>query len=339
MKKSLYFVTHCNVFRKWGIALIARKYGLGNGKINIQSDFNSAIVRTRDELLKTGNGTIKNEIEDWETTDKTTYDFYVCDSLVSSVYANTFQYEGLVNEFSKIKTIDDVGNFANKYGLLGLSHPCPKSTWPEQDGYTLDEFHESDEVSRYGLSELTVEPIEFWLNNANSIRKLMKVYRMLRRYKNGGAVNFEDLISFEPWDKGSSFYTVYWYDGERTSLFFHEDELNSHTLVDIYKKLLIKSVLAFMNNGIGIKITPNIIESSKAPLGFYVSEIPTANSLLTAIYYDLWKLLGEDVNIEICANDECKMPFIKNKRQKYCSNSCKQQAYRIRNEKAADKSC
>lgn len=316
--------------------MISRKYGLGNGKINIQSEFNSAAVHERSELLKTGNGTIKNEIEDWENTDKTVYDFYVTDSFTPSVYANTFQYKGLVNEFSKIKTIDDIQGFANKYGLLGLSHPNPKSTWPEQDGYTLEEFYKSDEVSRYGLSELTVEPAKIWIKNVHLIRNLMKVYRLLRRDKKGYSVDFEDLISFKPWDNNSKYYSVYWNDGERTTLFFHEKELpelNSRTLIDIYRKLLIETVSAFINNGNrGIKITPNVIESSKTPLGFYVSEIPAANSLQTAIFYDLWKLLGEEVNIEICANDECKMPFIKNKRQKYCSNSCKQHAYRMRNE-------
>lgn len=310
--------------------MILRKYGLGDKRINVESRFNSASVRSREDLLSSGNETIKNEIEDWENTYKTTYDFYVCDSLIPSVYANTFQYKGLTSEFSKIKTIDDVGDFANKYGLLGFSHPNPKSTWPTHDGYSsLDEFYNSGETSRYGESELTIEPVQQWLKNVNEIRKLMKIYRLLRKNQKNIPVEFEEkLITFKPWSENSLYYSVYWYDDERTTLFFNEDELNSLSLVDIHRKLLVDTVSVFINNG--IKIVPNVIESSKTPLGFYVSEIPTTNSLQNTIFYDLWKMLGEEINIEICSNSECKMPFIKNKRQEYCSPSCKQQAYRNR---------
>lgn len=309
--------------------LLDRTYGLGEEDKNVKSKFNSASVKTRVDLSKNGNRTILNEIEDWERVDKKEFEYYVVDSLNNSIYENTFTFKGLVNEFSRIQTIDDVNSFANKYGLLGLSHPDSKADWPTEDGSynTLNDFYSSHEISRYGFSELIVEPIDLWFKNVQQIRKLMKLYRLLKRYHAGAVENLvDDLIEFKAITEG--YFQIYWFDGEMTSLTYSQEQIDSLNDESILRELLIRSTLLFIQDR--IKVAPEIIDSSKTPLGFYVTEIPTSKQLLNAIYFDLWKMLSEDVTIEICLNPECNLPFIKNKRQKYCSNSCKQQAYRNR---------
>ncbi|WP_016991693.1 hypothetical protein [Lysinibacillus boronitolerans] len=309
--------------------LLDRAYGLGEGGKNVKSKFNSASVKTKEFLLSTGNQTILNEISDWEEVDQKTFEHYVVDSLNDSIFENTFTYKGLVSEFSKIQSIDDINSFANKYGLLGLSHPNTKQEWPTENGEydSLDAFYSSHEISRYGFSELMVEPVELWFKNVQRIQNLMKLYRLLKRYHAGNVDNLDgELIEFKQFAEG--LFQVYWYNGEVTSLIYSQEQIDNLSTESILRELLIRSTLIFIQDR--IKVAPEVVDSSKMPLGFYVTEIPTSKQLLNAIYFDLWKMLSEDVTIEICLNPECNLPFIKNKRQEYCSNSCKQQAYRNR---------
>ncbi len=192
---------------------------------------------------------------------------------------------------------------------------------------SLDAFYSSHEISRYGFSELMVEPVELWFKNVQRIQNLMKLYRLLKRYHAGNVDNLDgELIEFKQFSEG--LFQVYWYNGEVTSLIYSQEQIDNLSTESILRELLIRSTLIFIQDR--IKVAPEVVDSSKMPLGFYVTEIPTSKQLLNAIYFDLWKMLSEDVTIEICLNPEYNLPFIKNKRQEYCSNSCKQQAYRNR---------
>lgn len=308
------------------------KYNLGTAN-KVTSVFNSATVNTRDYLLSEGNGVILNEINDWEQAWNKKFDNYVIDSLEVSHLTESFSHQGLVSEFSAIKSVEDIAIFADKYGLLGLSHPLTKKTSPTEDGVYADltEFYEGHEVSRYGLSCLRVEPLEFWMSNINKIRKLMRVYRLLKKHNADNTVDLEgELIDFLP--IATDTFRVIWADGEETPFLLSQAEIESLGTVGILRKVLVDSITFLINND--IQVVPTVTDSPLMPLGFCISEGLVTKNLLSAIYYDFWHMLNKNVTISICKNDACRLPFQKTKRQIYCSNSCKQQAYRIRKEVA-----
>ncbi|HZH59608.1 MAG TPA: hypothetical protein VEY70_08545 [Metabacillus sp.] len=96
---------------------------------------------------------------------------------------------------------------------------------------------------------------------------------------------------------------------------------------------LAQGLLALKVNSLGnqgIKMVPETIVTGKPPLGFTIKEWKYTPHLIRAIYHDLWNLVSNNEPVHICQNSNCKLPFKKVKRQKYCSNACKQEAYRIR---------
>jgi len=314
------------------MVFLNRKYNLGTAD-NGTSVFNSATVNTHDFLLNEGDGVILNEINDWEHAWNKKFDNYVVDSLEVSHLTKSFSHQGLVSEFSAIKSVEDIAIFADKYGLLGLSHPLMKKTSPTEDGAYADlaEFYAGHEVSRYGLSCLRVEPLEFWLLNINKIRKLMRVYRLLKKHNTDNTIDLEgELIDFSP--IATDTFKIVWIDGEETSFILSQAEIESLGTVGILRKVLVDSITFLINND--IQVVPTVKDSPLMPLGFCIYDVPVAKNLLSAIYYDFWHMLNENVTISICQNDACRLPFQKTKRQIYCSNSCKQQAYRKRKEAA-----
>ena len=46
--------------------------------------------------------------------------------------------------------------------------------------------------------------------------------------------------------------------------------------------------------------------------------------------FNITSIINNNEPVHICENLNCKLPFKKVKRQKYCSNACKQEAFRIR---------
>lgn len=75
------------------------------------------------------------------------------------------------------------------------------------------------------------------------------------------------------------------------------------------------------------------LETEKSPLGFTTRKTKYTKHLINAIYYDFWQLVSRNEPVHVCENPSCKLPFKKVKRQRYCSNACKQEAYRVRKQK------
>ena len=130
-------------------------------------------------------------------------------------------------------------------------------------------------------------------------------------------------------DNEGSFYIIEWSDGSPTGCLIHSKPVEKGDFLGIARTVLIRNVNEQTHRSIN-NIATDIIETNKPPLGFIVQESKTTNYLINAIYYDLWDLISKNEPVYICANPNCKLPFKKVKRQKYCSNACKQEAYRIR---------
>lgn len=124
-------------------------------------------------------------------------------------------------------------------------------------------------------------------------------------------------------------YIIEWSDGSPTGCLIHSEPVEKGDFLGIARTVLIRNVNEQTHRSIN-NIATDIIETNKPPLGFIVQESKTTNYLINAIYYDLWDLISKNEPVYICANPNCKLPFKKVKRQKYCSNACKQEAYRIR---------
>jgi hypothetical protein len=252
---------------------------------------------------------------------------------------NVYQYkitgqsiEGLASKFSKIKTEKELISFATTYGMLGLSISPDYKKLLEPFIPKFNGIEVAKALTDIGDSHY--EPFELWWHHIAVVRKIMKLYRALVRTNKNNSVEIEENIlrTGKPRKnkKGMKMYTVLWYDNTSTHVSLNERELEEMSFAQIGRKVLIKSIGRYTRC---VNIVPTeIIETEKSDLGFYVLEKKATPYLITAIYYDLWKLINANVIIEICANERCKLPYVKTKRQKYCSNACKQEAYRIRKE-------
>lgn len=298
--------------------MLINTYGLGSREKNTESYFYSAVVQSREFILKENNFVKVNELKLWEEDCNEEFDFYVVNSFESSIFKNTFTYQGLVSEFSKIQDKEGVEEFAAKYGLLGLE--------------TLENIHFRGTKYDYGHLFITLEPLKLWLEEAETVRKTLKLYHTLKKCRNNpDFIVDESLFTFRKSDLHDDLYLVFW-DGIGHKNDYSSEELDKMSTEKLLREILINSISFYIDQFVNVEA--KIVESSKKSLGFYVTEIPNTHYLLTAIYYDLWKALGENVNVELCMNPECNLPFIKNKRQEYCSNSCKQQAYRLRKQQS-----
>ena len=240
----------------------------------------------------------------------------------------TFNPEGLAWEFSKLKNEKEINGFANRYGLLGISTPGQR----EINSIKLqrDIFHDSFYFIGLPIGQSDCEPIELWFFHIKQMQKLLKLYQALINIHKGEMQESEiedNLLTVKEPIGGSC--QILWWDGSWTGFTAAEEELEKE---EGFLKLA-QGLLALKVNSIGnqdIKRIPETIVTGKSPLGFTIKEWNYTPHLIRAIYRDLWKLVSNNEPVHICENPNCKLPFKKVKRQKYCSNACKQEAYRIR---------
>ncbi|WP_270583817.1 hypothetical protein [Bacillus smithii] len=252
---------------------------------------------------------------------------------------NDFQRNGIAYEFSKLKTEDDINKFANKYGLLGIGTPSYTDAVAENKVRKM--LSPKNPLFKPSYSFFTLshgrsyfEPLEIWWFHIQQIRNLLKLYKTLVNIHNGSE-NENDIeckvlnIGEKVDGNEGSFYIIEWSDGNPTGCLIHSEPVEKGDFLGIARTVLIRNVNEQTHRSIN-NIATDIIETNKPPLGFIVQESKTTNYLINAIYYDLWDLISKNEPVYICANPNCKLPFKKVKRQKYCSNACKQEAYRIR---------
>ncbi|KHE71931.1 hypothetical protein [Halobacillus sp. BBL2006] len=248
-----------------------------------------------------------------------------------------FNNDGLINEFSHLKTVEDIEAFSQKYGLLGVNPPDSeqvnsKSTlvWATLQPYFI--------YNTYGFS--VFEPIDLWFWHINEVRQILKLYDVVRKDSSDDRV--DDLIEIK--EHSGRFgslaedrttmdrYFVYWTEGELILML--PKDMEERSMLEIGQYTLSKVLASHISGGIHLGVGELIRNPSTK--GFKVSERRYTPYLLAAIYYDLWQKINDDKNIFICGNKSCGLPFIKSRRKKYCSDACKQEAYRERKRKGSD---
>lgn len=246
----------------------------------------------------------------------------------------TFNPEGLAWEFSKLKNEKEINAFANRYGLLGISTPGQAEI--DKIKFGRDLYSDSSYFIDLPIGHSDCEPIELWFFHIKQMQRLLKLYQALINIHKGDMQESEiedNLLAIKEPTMGGSC-QILWGDGSWTGFTVAEEELEKDTGF----LTLAQGLLALKVNSIGnqdIKMIPETIVTGKPPLGFTIKERKYTPHLIRVIYHDLWNLVSNNEPVHICDNPNCKLPFKKVKRQKYCSNACKQEAYRIR--KAAQK--
>ncbi|GGB71656.1 hypothetical protein [Fictibacillus barbaricus] len=237
-----------------------------------------------------------------------------------------FNNDGLINQFAKLRSIEDIESFSKKYGLLGIEPPDNEQI--KSSYYS----HPSFIFNKYGSS--LFEPIQLWHWHINEIHQILKLYDIVKKNSSDDSVSHLIEIKMHTGMFGSlaedrsvtDRYFVHWTTGE--PILMLPEDLEEKPLLEIGQYTLSKVLASHLYGGVHLG-TGDIIRNSSTK-GFKVLERRYTNSLLAAIYYDLWQKINNDMNIYICGNKSCGSPFIKAGRKKFCSDACKQEAYRDR---------
>ncbi|WP_371018934.1 hypothetical protein [Pseudalkalibacillus sp. JSM 102089] len=249
-----------------------------------------------------------------------------------------FNIDGLINEFSHLKNIKDIEAFSQKYGLLGVKPPDTEQV-NSKSSLVWTIFQPHFIYNAYGFS--VIEPVDLWFWHINEVRQILKLYDVVRK-------SFDDRVDelIEIKEHSGRFgslaedrttmdrYFVYWTEGEQILML--PEDMEEKSMLEIGQYTLSKVLASHISDGIHLGVGDLIRNPSTK--GFKVLEQRYTPYLLAAIYYDLWQKINDDKNIFICGNKSCGLPFIKSRRKKYCSDACKQEAYRERlNSKRRDR--
>lgn len=242
-----------------------------------------------------------------------------------------FNNDGLMDEFASLKTIKEIESFSMKYGLLGIKHPENTQVYSQSPAIkaTLDP---STLFTKYDFS--VFEPLELWHWHINEVQKILRLYHTARK-SNADELLYEVIeIKMHSGMFGSlaedrevtQRYFVHWTTGEPILMLPHEFEEKS--ILDIAQYTVAK-VLESRISG-GINLGPGEVIPHSSTNEFMITEQRYSRYLLAAIYYDLWQTINNSKNVHLCENKNCRLPFVKFGRKKYCNEACKQEAYRIR---------
>jgi hypothetical protein len=121
-------------------------------------------------------------------------------------------------------------------------------------------------------------------------------------------------------------YIVHWIDGEEILML--PENFEEKPLQEIAQYTLAKILESHISGGINLSVGGLIFNPTTK--GFMITEQRYTRYLLAAIYYDLWQTINDSKNIYLCENRNCRLPFVKSGRKRYCNEACKQEAYRIR---------
>ncbi|MEN3134117.1 hypothetical protein [Bacillus albus] len=224
-------------------------------------------------------------------------------------------------QFSRINNEEDMLEFANKFGLLGVT-ALSKSGEYLRD-FTECEIDIDDEEGKLTLNPyIDFEPLIIWEHEIENVRNILKLYKGIYTYLEKGIDNITDNILFtSDFFPGSK--AFHWKSNSKFIHVYPDD-------IDILAISLAIIKKTFEEYLVGISLGMADLFITRQPQTLKFTEKKECNHLITAIYYDLWSKITIQKEIGICLNSNCTRPFIKNKRQTYCSNSCKQEAYRIR---------
>ncbi|PSL41256.1 hypothetical protein B0H94_1202 [Salsuginibacillus halophilus] len=212
--------------------------------------------------------------------------------------------------FANLHTESDIEAFAQTYGLLGVR---------QQESFKLESC-----LSLF-------EPVSFWKKEMKEFQRMLKLYKfhldqLEERdiYKSG---NYR--ITTVEYSGGTETHLT-WFDGK---FFYYDKELR--TLRDEFKNPIGISLASYIVSSyisLDLKMSgiihPAAEQKMRARNDKYKEDLRTS-TLLSAIYIDLWEMMKRGTPIEYCHYEACRTVFQPaNKRQRFCSNACKQANYR-----------
>ncbi|NMB11237.1 MAG: hypothetical protein GX977_03010 [Firmicutes bacterium] len=258
---------------------------------------------------------------------------------------------GLAVRFAGIHTSRDVNEFAGEYGLLGVD---PKGLELYEDDrhlglpeslpdYRLLEFDTTDSV--LPRTRTTKEPLLLWLDYAELMRRLLRIYDILRRDRQQDICDIEDklcdVIALKPLRtlalhtdvrnnvttvtaKGQDvpFQEVIWVDdGRRAGNMVDQDT----TIVDAAAYTLVGITSSMLQGGIHLEYD-TIVRARDAVMGYRINESRYTYSPLAAAFYDLWEMITESRPLSAC--EACGRPIEASYGRRYCDNgACRQAKY------------
>lgn len=272
--------------------------------------------------------------------------------------ANPFDREGLAVKFSGLETDDEILEFANTYGLLGVKHTHPDAL--KYDYYYLSHFeYEKNTI---------MESLSIWRWHIAHVKKLIKLYKALRDDRNLENLLYvaeeSDLLPppallnvIESRDNavaaliaqrdavlsqlsaGSNMHKnekkpqerYYWEDDKKPTLisFDEKDGLNLKVPATLILQFHINK---FLKDGIFIDFS-SVKKNQNSPLGFSFVDRKSTHHLLAVIYYDLFKLINNIGNVGVC--DQCNKTFLpKHKDAKFCGKTCQKRHQRADKQKS-----
>lgn len=242
-----------------------------------------------------------------------------------------FNNNGLMEEFSSLKTLKDIETFSMKYGLLGIQHPesAQVNSLSPAVKFTL---RPSFIFNNYGFS--VFEPIQLWQWHINQVHKILRLYHAVRKASSDELI-YEiveikmrrGMVYILAEDKEvTDRYFVHWRDGEEILML--PESFEGKPLLEIAQYTLAKILESHLSGGINLSVGDLI--SNPTTKGFMITEQRYTGYLLAAVYYDLWQTINDSKNVFLCENKNCRLPLVKSGRKKYCNEACKQEAYRIR---------
>lgn len=275
---------------------------------------------------------LKNSIDNWSKALGGRLSFALkLAGLEKASHQIIFNNDGLINEFASLKTIKDIEVFSKEYGLLGVQPPDSIQVNSQSPAIQAT-LQPSYIYTNYGFS--VFEPIELWRWHIKEVQQILKLYQITRKASSDELKN--DLVeikmhrgifgSLAEDRKITERYFIHWIDGE--AILMLPKDLEEKPMLEIAQYTLAKILESRISDGINLAIGDLI--SKPSTKGFMITEQRYTRYLLAAIYYDLWQTINDSKNVYLCENKNCRLPFVKFGRKKYCNEACKQEAYRIR---------
>ncbi|MDQ0221367.1 hypothetical protein ELQ35_15585 [Peribacillus cavernae] len=275
---------------------------------------------------------LKESIKNWRKASGENMSFALkLASLERDSHQIIFNNDGLMDKFASLKTIKDIEAFSMKYGLLGITHPDNLQVNSNSPAI-MATLEPPILFTKYDFS--VFEPIELWQWHIDEVRRILRLYHTARK-ANSEELLYEVIeIKLHSGRFGSlaedreitERYFVYWTNGE--VILMLPKEFEEKSMLDIAQYTLAK-ILELRISG-GINLGPGEVISNTSTKEFTITEQRYSKYLLAAIYYDLWQTINNSKNVYLCENRNCRFPFVKSGRKKYCNEACKQEAYRIR---------
>lgn len=279
-----------------------------------------------------------------------------------------FDIADLSIKFANLKTPEDIVDFANSYGLLGVKYTLPEVL--KYDWFYLSKFE-------YDKSPI-MEPLAVWHWHIGHVKKLIKLYKALKDGRDLDRLIYVDkekeenllpppevrefLRSQESPDAvraeraevltairaqmnsgqvpkiektAAPEYRYYWND-HRPTLIPYKEPKGNRSEEDEMKfaatMILRQHLQRFLENGIFIDFSV-VKKDDESPLGFSFEDRKATNYLLAAIYFDLFRMVNNIRPVAVC--DQCTDPFVpKRKDAKFCGKTCQKRHERAEKQKS-----